>query len=75
MWEKKSLLRKHRICQGNVNNVNDQPDESELVGALFIGSVVQPTETNISCEVEMPVPNGIISFKIDTGADVTVVSQ
>ena len=77
MWEKKSLLRKHRICQGNVNNVNDQPDESELVGALFIGSVVQPTETNISWEVEMPAPNGTMNFKIGItgGADVTVVPQ
>ena len=73
MWEKKSLLRNHRICQGNVNNVNDQPDESELVGALFIGSVDQPTKTNISWEVEMPAPNGTINFKIDTGADVTLL--
>ena len=53
--------------QGNVNNVNDQPDESELIGALFIGSVEQPTETNISWEVEMPATNGTINLKIDTG--------
>ena len=63
------------VGKENVNNVNDRPDESELVGALFTGSVVQPSETNISWEVEMPVPNGIINFKIDTGADVTVVPQ
>ena len=72
---KRNHFKGSTVCQENVNNVNDQPDESELVGALFIGSVVQPTETNISWEIEMPVPNGIINFKIDTGADVTVVPQ
>ena len=70
---KRNHFKGSTICQGNVNNVNDQPDESELVGSLFIGSVDQPTETNISWEVETPAPNGTINFKIDTGADVTVL--
>ena len=72
---KRNHFKGSTVCQGNVNNVNDQPDESKLVGALFIGSVDQPTETNISWEVEMPAPNGTINFKIDTGADVTVIPQ
>ena len=70
---KRNHFKGSNVYQGNINNVNDQPDESELVGALFIGSVDQPTETNISWEVEMPAPNGTISFKTDTGADVPVV--
>ena len=42
---------------------------------MFIGSVAQPTETNISEEFKMPASNNTINFKIDTGADITVVPQ
>ena len=49
---KRNHFKGSTVCQGNVNNANDQPDESELFGAVFIGSAAQPTETNISWEVK-----------------------
>ena len=72
---KRNHFKGSTICQGNVNNANDQPDELELFGEMFIGSVTQLSKTNIYWEVKMPEPNGTINFKIDTGADVTVVPQ
>ena len=55
--------------------MSDQPDESELVGPLFLGNVNKLRATGISWEVEIPVMHGTIRFKIDKGADVTVIPQ
>ena len=72
---KRNLFRGSTVCRKqHVNNINDKGEFEEDLGALFIGSVEDTSKTT-AWEIEMPAPNGYIHFKIDTGADVTVISQ
>ena len=65
----KSILCKSKA----VNNVEEER-VFENVGALFLGAVKDEVENN-DFEIDMPVQNGNIKFKVDTGADVTVISE
>ena len=72
---KRNHFRGSTVCRKqHVNNINDKGEFEEDLGSLFIGSVEDTSKTT-SWEIEMPASNGHIRFKIDTGADVTVISQ
>ena len=70
--------------KGGINQVEAEIEEQEIQ-ALFLGPVevenVQPEDINIDkqsvgkWEIEMPAKNGKIRFKIDTGAEVTVIGE
>jgi hypothetical protein len=74
---KRNHFKGSSVCRKQVNFVNESTGAEEDVGALFIGSLKQRTKSpeDTSWEVEMPAAKGNILFKIDTCADVTVISQ
>ena len=86
-WDRKCLscgLKNHFkssiVCKqrDNSNHVAASIEEKDL-GALYLGAVNNSTNQNKpqqkTWEIEMPSVNGTIHFKIDTGADVTVISD
>ena len=84
-WDKKCLscgqknhFRNSSVCRQRNNKTAGLLDEDDM-GALYLGAIDNTNDDDkpqpISWEVEMPTKNGIIHFKIDTGADVTVISD
>lgn len=61
------------ICKVKNQNAIDV-SEDEYLGALFLGAV-ETTNNDMSWEIEMPAISGNIHFKIDTGADVTIIGE
>lgn len=74
----KIIFKNSPVCkQKQHKDIKNTRSVEEDLGALYLGSFNNTEEEKpqpISWEVDMPVKNSKIYFKIDTGADVTVIS-
>ena len=69
------------MCRGTENNNSSREERNHLAGALFLGSVEAESAkvyrvksgSDNNWEIDLKVKNGKIKFKIDTGAEVTVI--
>ena len=57
------------VCRGK------EEVPSEEMGSLFLGSLNGPENVNETFEIEMQVSKGTLSFKVDTGADASAISD
>ena len=61
----------------NIDRYSEE-DEEEEVDYLFLGSITDGEINSIdtmSWEIHMPAKEGAIRFKVDSGADVTVIPK
>ncbi len=80
-WNKKcnKCLKKNHfscsgLCKGREAVGNIETDIEEEIDSLFLGAVDGESKNN-SFEVSMQTKMGSIDFKVDTGADVTVIAE
>lgn len=73
--QKRNHFKGSEVCRSQIDNVEEEEEATEGLGSLFLGAVNSHGEA-LSWEIEIPtLKGGSINFKIDTGADVTVISS
>ncbi len=73
---KKNHFSCSNVCKGREAVGNIDADIEEEINSLFLGAATSIDEKSINnFEVTMKTKTGSIDFKVDTGADVTVIAE